>query len=210
MKTKQMLYPKTKRITDKNMLWQVTEKLDGSNLTIFKLNGQLYVGTRNWVFNFDEDIKESKDIDYKGLYGWLVEHKEELLEKLDEYQALFGEWMGMGKLKYDLPKRFYLFAVGYISFNEETGKYNVSTIKRDFPYIKEFMTGKESLYDFIGQVNLVDYILSLKEEKIDKLYDEYSEDIGRNVEGFVLVNMATEEVVKYVRMKDGKLKPFWN
>ena len=210
MKVKQMLYPKTKRITDQNMLWQVTEKLDGSNLTIFKLNGQLYFGTRNYVFNFDEDIKVSKDVDYKGLYGWLVEHKEELLEKLDEYQALFGEWMGMGKLKYDLPQRFYLFGVGYISFNEETGKYNVSTIKRDFAYIKEFMTDKESLYKFIGQVNLVDYILSLKEEKIDNLYDEYSKDVGRNVEGFVLVNMATEEVVKYVRMKDGKLKPFWN
>ena len=69
MKVKQMLYPKTQRMTSKDMVWQVTEKLDGSNLTLFKLNCQLYFGTRNWVFNFDEDVKIRKSKIYLFVNG---------------------------------------------------------------------------------------------------------------------------------------------
>ena len=209
MKVKQMLYPKTQRMTSKDMVWQVTEKLDGSNLTLFKLNGQLYFGTRNWVFNFDEDVKDSKDVDYKGLYDWLVDNKEELLAYLNDGEALFGEWLGMGNLKYEIPERFNLFAVGYIGFDQETGMYDVKTIKRKVDDIRVFMEGKEALYKFIAKVPFVAYLESLDKNKIDRVYDMYSNDVGRNVEGFVLVNLSTEDVVKYVRMKRGKLESFW-
>ena len=36
---KKTLYPKTKRIPENGPLVTVTEKMDGENLTIFKLNG---------------------------------------------------------------------------------------------------------------------------------------------------------------------------
>ena len=72
------------------------------------------------------------------------------------------------------------------------------------------MEGKEALYKFIAKVPFVAYLKSLDKNKIDKVYDMYSSDVGRNVEGFVLVNLSTEDVVKYVRMKIGKLESFWN
>ena len=56
-----------------------------------------------------------------------------------------GGKFGMGNLKYEIPERFNLFAVGYIGFDQETGMYDVKTIKRKVDDIRVFMEGKEAL-----------------------------------------------------------------
>ena len=62
---KQTLYPKTKRVQFKNRII-ITEKLDGSNIGIFKVNGKLVIAQRNYIFDIDE-IEENKDKLYQGL-----------------------------------------------------------------------------------------------------------------------------------------------
>ena len=43
---------------------------------IFKLNEKLYIAQRNNIYGIDEiDTHEVKQIMYKGLYAWLLEHK---------------------------------------------------------------------------------------------------------------------------------------
>jgi len=44
---KKSLYPKTKRLSKNSKKIVVTEKLDGSNIGFFKLNGELVIATRN-------------------------------------------------------------------------------------------------------------------------------------------------------------------
>lgn len=81
---KKTLYPKTERvkICNKNVC-QITEKLDGSNLCIFKLNDTLHIAQRNNIYTIN-DLEEAKDIIYKGLYAWLLENKDNLQEELRE------------------------------------------------------------------------------------------------------------------------------
>ena len=43
---KRTLYPKTKRVQYKNRV-VITEKLDGSNIGFFKVNGELVIAQRN-------------------------------------------------------------------------------------------------------------------------------------------------------------------
>ena len=45
------MYPKTSRIGNKMGDILITEKLDESNLSIFKLNGELYIGQRNYILS---------------------------------------------------------------------------------------------------------------------------------------------------------------
>ena len=61
------MYPKTSRIGNKMGDILITEKLDGSNLSIFKLNGELYIGQRNYIFRLDE-IDRQKEMLYQGLH----------------------------------------------------------------------------------------------------------------------------------------------
>ena len=48
---KKEIYPKTQRVICEGAKIQITEKLDGSNLVIFKLNDDLYIAQRNTIFN---------------------------------------------------------------------------------------------------------------------------------------------------------------
>ena len=52
---KKTIYPKTERvkISSENVC-EITEKLDGSNLCIFKLNEKLYIAQRNNIYGVDE------------------------------------------------------------------------------------------------------------------------------------------------------------
>ena len=109
---KKEIYPKTKRVSCKGDKVYLTEKLDGSNLVFFKKNDELYIAQRKTIFKISE-LKEVKDILYKGLYQWLIENKDYLEEQLINNSAICGEWLGMGKLKYDIgefDKRWYMFA----------------------------------------------------------------------------------------------------
>lgn len=59
------LYPKTQRVSMKNKI-VITEKLDGSNIGIFKVDGKLLIAQRNYVFHEDE-LNENKEKLYSGL-----------------------------------------------------------------------------------------------------------------------------------------------
>ena len=79
-------------------------------LVFLKWTGKLLIAQRNYVFNIDE-IEENKGRLYDGLFGWLQEHGEDLTNRLIEGSGFFGEWIGMGKIKYNFfNKKVYMFA----------------------------------------------------------------------------------------------------
>lgn len=198
---KKTIYPKTERvkISSENTC-EITEKLDGSNLCIFKLNDKLYLAQRNNIIPTDE-LEENKNLLYKGLYDWISEHKENLQEELCEGSCICGEWLGMGKLKYgvdEFDKRFYMFAKANV--NPQMDLYNFRYYHSLFIY--PFKT--QVIPNYIGIVP-VSYTLGIvpDKNKLDELYNAYCKRVNRNVEGFV-VNYG-DRITKYVRIKNGKL-----
>lgn len=197
---KKEIYPKTQRVSCKGEEVQITEKLDGSNLVIFKLNEKLYIAQRSTIIPIDA-IEEQKNALYKGLYQWLIDHKENLQQELYEGSAICGEWLGMGKLKYavdEFDKRYYMFAKARITpnFDLENIMYNHNSFIYPFE--------SKQLPNYIGVVPVVKNIRNIpNKEQLDKIYERYTQKVNRNVEGFV-VNYHNI-VTKYVRMKNGKL-----
>lgn len=199
---KKCIYPKTERVkVEQSNICEVTEKLDGSNLCIFKKNDVLHIAQRNNVFSIEE-IEDVKDKLYSGLYAWLLEHKEVLEKELRNDSCICGEWLGMGKLKYDVgefDKRYYMFAKANI--NDDFELYNIYYYHELFKYPFESL----EIPSFIGIVPVA-YELGIvpTKEKLDELYEKYCQKVNRNVEGFV-VNYSNH-ITKYVRMKNGKLQ----
>lgn len=197
---KKEIYPKTKRVSCTGEKVEVTEKLDGSNLCIFKKNDVLYIAQRKTILSFDE-LEENKDCMYKGLYQWLMDHKLEL-DDIRNDSVVCGEWLGMGKLKYtvdEFDKRFYMFAKANI--DDEFNLYNIYYQHELFQYPFENL----NIPSCIGVVPLVyelDYVPD--KEKLDVLYQKYTDKSKRDVEGFVVNTNNT--IRKYVRMKNGKLQ----
>ena len=198
---KKEMYPKTKRMKIDGDLVQITEKLDGSNLVIFKKNDELYFGQRKNIFSLAE-LEEVKTICYKGLYQWAKDYGNILKDKLNEGSAICCEWLGMGTLKYtidEFDKRVYMFAKANI--DDDFNLYNL-IYDHDlfiYPFIDTIIP------PFIGIVPVVANIKVLPNKKyLDSLYDKYREQVGnRNVEGFVM--NYNNNICKYVRMKSGKL-----
>ena len=198
---KKEIYPKTQRVICEGAKIQITEKLDGSNLVIFKLNNLLYIAQRNNIFELNE-LEENKDKLYKGLYQWILDHTLELQNELYEGSALCGEWLGMGKLKYsvdEFDKRFYMFAKARI-----TDDFDLENLIYDHElFIYPF--NSQVIPSFIGVVPIVKEINNIPNKKqLDAIYEKYTEKVGRDVEGFV-VNYDNR-ITKYVRMKNGKLQ----
>lgn len=195
---KKTLYPKTKRVQFKNRV-VITEKLDGSNIGFFKVNGKLLIAQRNNVFEIDE-LENNKGMLYKGLKGWLDENGQDLTEKLIEGSGFFGEWIGMGKLKYpELDKKVYMFAKANYDKGEIKNLYYEHEL---FKYPFE----NQEIPNYIGIVP----VIAIKEffpkvEELDKMYEIYKSEIQRNIEGFILAQ--NNNVNKYVRMKNGNLEP---
>lgn len=193
------LYPKTKRFSTENKKIVITEKLDGSNIGFFKLNDDLVIATRNNVFMLSE-LDQYSQIVYKGMYGWLKEHGQFLIDNLHEQSGFFGEWMGMGKLSYpDLDKKVYMFAKANVDENLDVRNINYDLELFKYPFINQEMP------EFIGVVPIV----ALTEEQpsirdLDEMYYLYSSQQNRNVEGFIINNH--NNIVKYVRMKNGKIE----
>ncbi|WP_288867277.1 RNA ligase family protein [uncultured Sneathia sp.] len=79
---KQTLFPKIKRM-EINKKYQITEKLDGSNLGIARIGYNLYFCQRNTILT-TFDIHDNKNILYKNLENWIIENKETLLETLND------------------------------------------------------------------------------------------------------------------------------
>ena len=199
---KNCIYPKTERVkVEQSNVCEVTEKLDGSILCIFKKNDVLHIAQRNNVFSIEE-IEDVKDKLYSGLYAWLLEHKEVLEKELRNDSCICGEWLGMRKLKSDVgefDKRYYMFAKANI--NDDFELYNIYYYHELFKYPFESL----EIPSFIGIVPVA-YELGIvpDKEKLDELYEKYCQKVNRNVEGFV-VNYSNH-ITKYVRMKNGKLQ----
>lgn len=195
---KKEIYPKTKRVSLAPKI-VITEKLDGSNLTIFRLDDTLYIAQRQTIFGLDE-IDELKNLLYQGLYGWLKENGIVLYQSMNDGSALCGEWIGMGKLKYDFGKRFFMFAKANIGVAFEL--YNIN---HDHELFKYSFTN-EIIPDFIGEVPIVTITTDLSHlavAQLNVLYDLYCFVKKRSVEGFVI--NFNGQISKYVRMKNGKL-----
>lgn len=197
---KKEIYPKTKRVKCSGLSVEITEKLDGSNLCIFKKDDVLYVAQRKTILSFDE-LEENKDVLYKGLYQWLIDNKDELNDIRND-AVVCGEWLGMGRLKYtvdEFDKRFYMFAKANI--DAEFNLYNIYYNHDLFLYPFESL----EIPKCIGVVPMAYNIEYLPDkDKLDKLYEIYVKKVGRDVEGFV-VNL-NNTITKYVRMKNGKLQ----
>lgn len=204
---KQSIYPKTTRFGLKKGTVQITEKIDGSNLTIFKHNNELYIAQRNNIFKYNdfENYKNDfKGIIYKGLEHFLEKYAEDLKDKLYEGSAICGEWIAMGQIKYAnrFSNKFLLFAKARVQ--EENGRFTLSNIVYNLDLI-HWALG-ENLPFYIGLVPFVkefNHYPTLDE--LDNLYKEYTEDFEKKVEGFVI--SFNENIVKYVRLKRGEYQP---
>lgn len=189
------IYPKTKRIPLSNTIY-VTEKIDGSNLGLFNLNDKLYIAQRGLVFSIDE-IEEIKEKMYKGLYAWLKENAENI--KLNNNSCIFGEWLGMGQIKYGeiFNEKLLMFAKANID-----DEFNVTNLKYDHNLFKYSFINEERP-TFIGLVPMVSVLNKMPtKEELDKLYIDYSNLVNRKVEGLI-VNF-NNNILKYVRFKNGK------
>lgn len=198
---KKEIYPKTKRVSCSGDKVYITEKLDGSNLVFFKKNDELYFAQRKTIININE-LEEVKDKLYKGLYQWLLDNKDYLQEQLINDSAICGEWLGMGKLKYDVgefDKKWYMFAKANI--DDEFNLYNLIYDHDLFKY----PFANQEIPNFIDIVPKITELMVLPtKEFLDSIYETYTNRVKRDVEGFV-VNYKNV-ISKYVRMKNGKLE----
>lgn len=198
---KKEIYPKTKRVSCSGDKVYITEKLDGSNLVFFKKNDELYIAQRKTIINISE-LEEAKDKLYKGLYQWLLDNKDYLQEQLINDSAICGEWLGMGKLKYDVgefDKKWYMFAKANID-----DEYNLYNLIYDHELFKYPFLNQE-IPKFIGIVPEVTVLNILPtKEHLDSVYEKYTNKVKRDVEGFVI--NYKNIISKYVRMKNGKLE----
>lgn len=198
---KKEIYPKTQRVICEGAKVQITEKLDGSNLCLFKLNERVYIAQRNNVLSIDE-LEENKGILYKGLYQWLQDNRVVLEDEIHNNSVICGEWLGMGKLKYSIDefdKRFYMFAKANIDDNFELSNLIYNHELFIYPFIRQ------KIPNFIGVAPIVKEISNIPNKKqLDKIYEQYCQKVSRSVEGFV-VNY-NNCITKYARMKNGKLQ----
>ena len=197
---KKEIYPKTKRVSCTGDKVYVTEKIDGSNLVIFKKQDELFIAQRNNIFIFSE-LDEMKDKLYKGLYQWLMDNKDVFYD-LHNDSAICGEWIGMGCLKYpvdEFDKKYYMFAKANI--DDEFNLYNLIYDHNLFiyPFQKQEIPKCMGIVPEVIELNVIP-----TKEHLDSIYEKYCSKVNRNVEGFV-VNYKNI-ISKYVRMKNGKLR----
>lgn len=202
---KQTLYPKTSRVSPQKI--QLTEKLDGSNMGIFKYNDELYIAQRNNIYSMTECFSLNKDDLYQGLTEWLTLHGEHLKSVMYEGACIFGEWIGMGKLKYEFKNTFHMFAKANVKLLID-GSYDAYNIYYDrclfvYPFLEQ------TIPEYISIVPLVEETSEISLEILNDIYDKYSKTVNRFVEGFVVI-YNKDSIKKYVRMKGGSLEDhFW-
>ena len=201
---KKQVYPKTKRVKVKNekiKAWSCCMNTDGSNLCIFKKDDILYIAQRNNIYSINE-LEDVKDIMYKGLYKWINDYKDYLLENLQPNSCICGEWLGMGCLKYDseeFDKKFYMFAKANVNDQFELSNIYYYHELFIYPFINQ------EIPDFIGVVPIVGELdIIPNKNDLDDIYDCYRSCKNRDVEG-IIVNY-NNNISKYVRMKNGQLQ----
>lgn len=208
MSVKMTIYPKTTRFSENEKGFIITEKLDGSNLGIGRIGEQIYICQRNYIFTLEEIINDTK-LEYKGLRDWLIEYKQEIKDLIYDGSIMFGEWIGMGKISYlhldKFKNRFYVFAKGRIKLNDD--KLELSNLVYDLDLLHYVFTTQE-FPKFISKVPLVDKLEDINIETLDKVYYNYINKENRKVEGFVIYDIKSKVIKKYVRYdRNGKLVP---
>lgn len=201
-KKKEKYYPKTRRVKDDDKRYIITEKLDGSNIGLGVLDGELIVFQRSKAYKYISG--SAKDI--KGLEGWLSDNKNELISMLDEHQVVFGEWLGTGRIKYPtLNYKYYVFACG--QFDRVDDDYEVYNLTNSNQAIEKHcgdFIGPDGNNIGVSTCPLVAHAGVINVEMLDNLYVSYTDYVQRDVEGFVVYDKATNTVEKYVRYKNGK------
>ncbi len=190
---KKTLYPKTPRVWNDKII--ITEKLDGSNLWIFKINWKILIAQRNNCFYEDE---LNKSLMYKWLFSWLNENKDKL--DLLEWRWVFGEWIGMGKIWYwetDINKRFYIFAKANIDEELEISNLNYNRDLFIYPF------ESQNIPNCMWIVPELSYSWNIDISSLDILYNDYCIKVNRKVEWFIINN--NNIIKKYVRLKNWKL-----
>ena len=201
---KKTLYPKTKRVSTKRRGIEITEKLDGSNLCIFRKGEQLIIAQRNNIFVWNSIEENGSQGLYKGLYDWLQDNAKVILENLYDGSGICGEWIQMGKISYtnsDINKKFYVFAKARL-VGEELKDYELQNIVYSQDLVP-FAFIERNIPECIGLVPVVELAMTVPtKEYLDELYIRYCEGKDRKVEGFIVNN--NESITKYVRFKNGK------
>lgn len=201
---KRKLYPSTERLGKSMREVVVTEKLDGSNLSIGKYQGEIYIATRNNIFKArDYKDKEIERVIYKGLKDWLDKHLDTLEEVMVEGSWMVGEWIGMAHIKYPFNFTFNMFAKANVKGEMESFK-NINYNR----YLFKYVFVEQEIPEFIRLVPVVAaFPAEPTIEEMDKLYDSYAKDKEdeHQVEGFIVI-LDERLIKKYVRLKRGKLQ----
>lgn len=200
------LYGSTKRVGTDTI--QITEKLDGSNLGIFRIDDKLLIAQRNWVMVYPDDIL-NKQIMYKGLLDWLDKHGAVLRDSLINYNGVFGEWMGMGRLKNDDARQFNIFSKGKLRLGDDN-TYYVDNMRYDVDNLNYVFN--DGIVPDIDSLTFVPVVTTFDTypdiDTLDALYEDYINVVGRDVEGFIVtVNGGNPR--KYVRNKSGSVHPHY-
>lgn len=192
---KKKLYGSTVRY-GKDIIY-LTEKIDGSNLGLFKLNGKILVAQRNNIFIYPD---EKADITYGKLAKWLDAHGEKLLNDLHEGSGLFGEWIGEKKGDYEFPQDFMIFAKATIDENLNISNLNYDVNLFIYPFIEKVVPTYMGIVPVVAELDHYPLI-----DELDGLYEHYGNIVKRKVEGFVI--NYNNSIRKYVRFKSNKLIP---
>lgn len=185
------LYPKTSRIRDSKI--KISEKIDGSNLWIFRLNGELIFAQRNGIYT------QSEVEAWASTYKWLQAFVKDNADKLDilEWSWVFWEWIGMWQINYSgrFDKKFYIFAKANID-----SEYNIKNINYDNEsFVYPFQS--QVIPDCIWVVPSWEIEWEVTIELLNNMYSDYSNKVWK-VEWFVI--NRNNSINKYVRFKNGK------
>lgn len=205
------IYPKTPRLSS-NPEYQITEKIDGSNLCIGKviLKGEpiIFVATRGIIYNGATEA-DCINKNYPKLRGWIKEHYDFFMQELHEGSVLFLEWTGQGghNVKYDHHGAWYygkgrvksieINSLNDISLDPSYSTYSIPLLI--YPFISQEIPDFLRIPWFINTCTLPD------KAYLDNLFNEVNDEIHAltKIEGFVVWD--GHRISKYVRRKNGKL-----
>lgn len=192
MYLKKELYPKTMRVPVEQYSYVITEKLDGSNLIVGKKYGKIVIATRTEIFDIDTYMKSKSP--YKGLVEWLEKHYNELHTDIYEGSFIAGEWY----------KNSTLYMFGKLNVDE---KWNITNLIYDQELFKYVFNNKK-VPKYISTVPVVAKMSHFPNiQELDTMYDEYTVGKSCKVEGFIISDIRTNIVQKYVRFKRKKFTP---
>lgn len=187
----------------------IEEKMDGSNVTVVRLNGQIYALGRSGY-----DCKDSNLEQHRMFYRWVEKNKEKF-EKLlpNEHDRVVGEWMvqAHGTIYKDLPSFYMAFDLFYnkeqqsvrtrIKAVEDVGLYNVPLIyKGDTPISLEIASTWPSMNpDAEGVVY-----------RLEKVNKNHPHEFNKP---WIIAKFVKQDKVdgKYIKAFSGEeIKPIWN